>query len=317
MKDVFSSTSMLTRGILAVSRWLSLVAVGLALVAPQATAVTFKAGLENTEWQLEPSKFGCKFRQPIPFYGFANFFKQAGEELVFYLETHHNQMAEGQAALVVEAPEWMSNALTSDLGFARVLDRKYPVIVKFPRADRMLAELDNGMAPTLTRTAKYQSDQIRVQLSPVNFRNFYNDYLACISGLLPVNFNQVERVSVLFRSGQEGLTDINRKELERIALYVKEDPKVIGVYVDGHTDDIGTRYHNRRLSEKRSELVSDFLVAQGVDPDLLITRYHGERYPVASNSTASGRAQNRRVTIRLERIFGDDDDPLGRHPIFE
>jgi len=181
----------------------------------------------------------------------------------------------------------------------------------------MLAELDNGMAPTLTRTAKYQSDQIRVQLSPVNFRNFYNDYLACISGLLPVNFNQVERVSVLFRSGQEGLTDINRKELERIALYVKEDPKVIGVYVDGHTDDIGTRYHNRRLSEKRSELVSDFLVAQGVDPDLLITRYHGERYPVASNSTASGRAQNRRVTIRLERIFGDDDDPLGRHPIFE
>lgn len=281
-----------------------------------ASAATYTADMENTEWMTEPSVFGCKFRQPIPYYGFANFFKEAGEDVIFYLETSYNLMKDGEAALVVEAPGWLSNALTSDLGYVPVIDHKYPVKVESYRSMRMMAELEGGMAPTFTRTAKYDSDQIRVRLSPVNFKQYMGDYLACVSGLLPVNYNQVKQSSLLFDIGQDGLSAENRRQLEMIAVYVAADSKITGIFIDGHTDNVGTRYHNRRLSEKRSGLAADYLIGAGVDSDMMITRYHGERYPSFTNNTSVGRAKNRRVTIRIDRIFGDDDDPLAKHPVF-
>lgn len=291
--------------------------LGVILSASQAHAINYGTGLENTEWILDGTIYGCKMSQPIPYYGFATFFKEAGEDVIFYLETTHNDMKPGQAALVIEAPDWQSSAITTDLGFAEVKDYKYPVRIESKRTRHMMAELDLGMAPTLTRRAKHDAHQVRVRVSPVSYRQFLPEYLACVSGLLPVNFRQVEQVAILFEVGQEGLNSSNVAQLERIATYVKNDPKVFGIYIDGHTDDIGTRYHNRRLSEKRAEMSTDRLIRLGVDPDMIITRYHGERYPIASNDTVAGRAQNRRVTIRLERSFGDSDDPLADHPVFE
>jgi outer membrane protein OmpA-like peptidoglycan-associated protein len=83
--------------------------------------------------------------------------------------------------------------------------------------------------------------------------------------------------------------------------YVKADPSVTSFYIDGHTDSMGRRLANLELSKKRAEVVTQFLVANGVDEAMITTRYHGERYPVADNSNAKNRADNRRVTIRLER----------------
>lgn len=281
-----------------------------------AQAVTFKAGVENTQWQLEPSIYGCKFKQPIPFYGFGTFFKEAGEDLIFYLETNYNQMKTGQAALVIEAPGWRSNSLTSDLGFVEVKNTKLPIKVESIRSDRMMAELDAGMAPTFTRNAIYESDQIRVQLSPSKFRLYYNDYLACIAGLLPVNYNQVKANSLPFDVGQNLLDIQHKQQLELIATYVLADPLVSGIYIDGHTDSNGTRYHNRRLSEMRVAQTIEYLVVLDVNPDMITSRYHGERYPIASNETPGGQATNRRVTIRLERIENQPGDPLAKHPVF-
>ncbi len=282
-----------------------------------ASARTYETGLQNTEWQLEPSIYGCKLKQPIPYYGHAVFFREAGEDVIFYLETDHNDMKEGLAALAIEAPNWKSAAIATDLGSVPVKDSQYPVRVDSKRTRHMMAELDLGMAPTFTRAAKHDAHQLRVRVSPVDYRQYLNDYLACVSGLLPVNFRQVEQVSLQFDVGQEGLKASNIKQLKDVATYVLNDPKVFGVYIDGHTDNVGSRYHNRRLSEKRAEMSTDELIKLGVDPDMIITRYHGERYPIATNATATGRAANRRVTIRLERAFGDDDDPLARHPVFE
>lgn len=281
-----------------------------------ARGITFTPGVENTEWQLEPSIFGCKFKQPIPTYGFGTFFKEAGEELIFYLETNYNQMKTGNASLVIEATEWKSNVLTSNLGPVKVKDTRLPVKVESFRSDRMMAELYGGMAPTITADAMYESDQIRVQLNPTRFRLYYNDYLACVAGLLPVNFKQVERVTLPFDIGQDELNIAQKQQLKLIATYVLADPLVSGIYLDGHTDSDGTRYHNRRLSEKRVAKAVDYLISQNVDPEIITSRYHGERYPIASNDTLSGRAQNRRITVRLERIEDQPGDPLAKHPVF-
>jgi outer membrane protein OmpA-like peptidoglycan-associated protein len=283
-----------------------------------AQAMTYKAEIENTEWQLEPTIFGCKFRQPIPYFGFAVFFREAGEDLQFYLETTNNEMRAGQSAsVIVEAPEWWSSKIVNDLGGVTVKDYRYPVVVNAPRSLTMLDGLRKGMSPTVTRQTRYDEDMVRVQVSPIRFSQYYNDYLACVAGLLPVNFRQVERMTLNFDAGQDGLDELHRDELNTMVKYVLADPKVMLIYIDGHTDDQGTRYENRRLSEKRANQVEDYLIGQGITPDLIVTRYHGERYPVETNNTAAGRAENRRVTLRLERIFGEPDDPLNRHPVFK
>jgi outer membrane protein OmpA-like peptidoglycan-associated protein len=67
--------------------------------------------------------------------------------------------------------------------------------------------------------------------------------------------------------------------------------------IDGFTDNKGTPEYNIGLSEKRAKTVRDFLVTQGVGPDTVNTRGYGESNPVASNTTASGRQQNRRVEL--------------------
>jgi outer membrane protein OmpA-like peptidoglycan-associated protein len=71
------------------------------------------------------------------------------------------------------------------------------------------------------------------------------------------------------------------------------------VEVAGHTDNIGSEEVNQRLSEQRASAVAQFLEAQGVQQQRLITVGGGKRYPIASNDTEAGRAANRRVEITL------------------
>jgi outer membrane protein OmpA-like peptidoglycan-associated protein len=71
------------------------------------------------------------------------------------------------------------------------------------------------------------------------------------------------------------------------------------VEVAGHTDSIGSEAVNQRLSEQRAGAVAQYLSAQGVQQERLITIGGGKRYPIASNDTEAGRAANRRVEITL------------------
>jgi outer membrane protein OmpA-like peptidoglycan-associated protein len=67
--------------------------------------------------------------------------------------------------------------------------------------------------------------------------------------------------------------------------------------IDGFTDNKGTPQYNMTLSDKRAKAVRDFLVSQGVGTDAVTTKGFGESNPVATNATAAGRQQNRRVEL--------------------
>ncbi|WP_196157097.1 OmpA family protein [Reinekea sp. G2M2-21] len=283
-----------------------------------ARAATFGTGLTDTEWRMDASIYFCRFYQPIPQYGLAVFFHEAGKTLEFYLESTRNLMAEGQAALTVQAPPWRSSAITTELGYVTVKDRQVPIRIETARAGRMMDELGSGMAPTLTRKAKFGDDRIAVQISPVNFKQYYNLYLACQAGLLPVNFSQIEQSTISFAGGGDDTLDNRAKaQLDDIVTYLKADNLISAIYIDGHSDSVGNRYDNRRLSERRAYRVTDYLVNAGIDAAMILTRYHGERYPIASNDTAAGRAKNRRVTLQFDRIEDDPNDPLKDLPNFE
>ncbi len=71
------------------------------------------------------------------------------------------------------------------------------------------------------------------------------------------------------------------------------------VLVEGHTDDTGSDAYNDQLSVRRAESVGNYLAAQGVMAARIDARGYGERQPIATNSTQSGRAANRRVEIDL------------------
>jgi len=71
------------------------------------------------------------------------------------------------------------------------------------------------------------------------------------------------------------------------------------IEVDGHTDSLGSDAYNQALSQCRAAAVARYLTAHGVSTTRLRVHGHGEREPVADNTTASGRAHNRRVEIRL------------------
>lgn len=86
--------------------------------------------------------------------------------------------------------------------------------------------------------------------------------------------------------------------LESVALVLREYDKTI-IQIEGHTDSSGSDSYNQLLSERRASSVRDFLLNQGIEPKRTRAVGYGERYPVASNDTASGREQNRRVELTL------------------
>ncbi|MDO9422160.1 MAG: OmpA family protein [Herminiimonas sp.] len=67
----------------------------------------------------------------------------------------------------------------------------------------------------------------------------------------------------------------------------------------GHTDSVGSDAYNQKLSIRRAEAVKGYLVNKGVDTKRVYTEGKGEKQPVATNKTAAGRAQNRRVEIEV------------------
>jgi outer membrane protein OmpA-like peptidoglycan-associated protein len=86
--------------------------------------------------------------------------------------------------------------------------------------------------------------------------------------------------------------------LDSVALVINEYKQT---YVDvvGHTDSTGPADYNQRLSEARASSVARYLESQHVLPERILVRGMGETAPIASNATAQGRAQNRRVEIHL------------------
>jgi len=265
-------------------------------------AVRLGPGMNHAEWRLELSPFECKMLQPVPYFGDAVFANRAGEEQKFYLASTRKAMKPGEARLVSAAPVWDETRRGLDMGVVKVSAGKPSISLGKKRTHQLLNELYNGMSPVFSRPSWYAEDeQTEVFLSSVNFRKAYDQYRGCLSALLPVNFDQINRSRIHFLTAKYELTKSSKTQLDHVVQYVKADSSITGFFIDGHADNAGRRLYNLDLSKRRAEAVTQYLIAKGVDEAIITTRYHGERYPVASNANAKKRSANRRVTIRLER----------------
>ncbi|MEK9765905.1 MAG: OmpA family protein, partial [Thalassolituus sp.] len=103
---------------------------------------------------------------------------------------------------------------------------------------------------------------------------------------------------VYFASGSANLTAGSLQILDEVVETLKNYPRA-RVEIGAYTDSVGDAGGNQRLSEKRAKSVMQYLIDMGVSPVRLEAKGYGEEDPIASNDTAAGRAQNRRVEIRL------------------
>jgi outer membrane protein OmpA-like peptidoglycan-associated protein len=101
---------------------------------------------------------------------------------------------------------------------------------------------------------------------------------------------------VLFDVDQATLKPGSREKLARIAGILSAHPD-LKIEIEGHADSTGSEEHNQRLSERRAESVRTYFNQQGIDKAIVAAVGFGESRPVATNGTASGRQQNRRVEI--------------------
>ena len=102
---------------------------------------------------------------------------------------------------------------------------------------------------------------------------------------------------VNFELGKAVLLPVSRDILTEVARSLVDNPQV-RVEAAGHTDSTGSRAVNERLSLARAESVKVYLIENGVPAERMAVQGYASTQPVATNKTASGRAQNRRVELR-------------------
>lgn len=106
--------------------------------------------------------------------------------------------------------------------------------------------------------------------------------------------------TILFDLNKATVRGESTETLESIAEIMKEYPQTI-FHIGGHTDSTGSAAYNEKLSRERAESVRQFLIGAGIPAKRLTSEGYGESQPIASNSTAKGRQENRRVEISLDK----------------
>lgn len=104
----------------------------------------------------------------------------------------------------------------------------------------------------------------------------------------------------LFETNSYKLKPQHYPDLDNLSNYLTARP-LLEVTITGHTDTTGDERHNVTLSARRAESVAEYLVGKGVNYDHVIFKGVGSSQPVATNETAAGRSQNRRVEILIRK----------------
>lgn len=136
------------------------------------------------------------------------------------------------------------------------------------------------------------------------FRAAKDKTLRALSGL-KAGFTGADVVSALnmsiinFETGSAAISAESRDLLAKAAVPIKQLPAGTIIEIGGHTDTSGNPAANLTLSQQRADAVRNTLIDLGVTGDMLTAKGYGDTQPVASNDTAEGRFQNRRISFAI------------------
>jgi outer membrane protein OmpA-like peptidoglycan-associated protein len=164
-------------------------------------------------------------------------------------------------------------------------------------ADRLKRENDLQRAASQTEldSATRQAAQLQAEKAELRVT-----LLAQFNAILQTRDTErgliVNMSDVLFDTGKYTLRPLAREKLAKLAGIVSGHPGLM-LAVEGYTDSVGGDDYNQQLSENRSESVRDYLTRQGMAGGSVTAKGFGKTHPVATNDTADGRQQNRRVEL--------------------
>lgn len=267
-----------------------------------AMALTFQTRMENVAWKVEGDVFECRLVQPVEGFGSGEFVRRAGEAVTFQLRSSANALGAGPATLLAAAAPWQPGRADIDLGSVRLGRTGVLFSSSQGQASRLINGLLDGRSAVVRNRTGEGGRTMDVRVLPVSFAKAYSDYQVCASRLLPMNYDQIRQTQVGFpaRDGTD-LDAAAKARLDVLLDYMKADPSVNRIELDGHSDNSGNRLTNRELSRRRALAVADYFKAHGFTDAQITVRFHGERYPLVRNDSAANRARNRRVSIQLER----------------
>jgi outer membrane protein OmpA-like peptidoglycan-associated protein len=118
--------------------------------------------------------------------------------------------------------------------------------------------------------------------------------------LIVVRKDRIElKQQVHFSPNRDRILKDSYAVLRQVARALKDAPGVM-IRIEGHTDNVGSRDHNRKLSQRRADAVKAILVSRGVKETQVTALGMGETKPLADNKTLAGRAKNRRVELHID-----------------
>lgn len=262
----------------------------------------YVADEHSSRWEGEFSPLFCELRHEVPGFGTAHFSKVAGGGLEMTINVSQQPLHEGEAQLSSRPPSWRHGVNVRQLGEVSYQSGDTPFIFDELLSRRLLSELEQGMFPTLEFPDGVDGrDRVTLALSAVRVRDALKGFRGCMAELLPFQYDEVNFSRFFFGFNKWALDNEMRERLIQVARYMNADETVVKAKICGFTDSRGFRRYNQMLSERRGNSVRDFLIEQGVAADRLDVCSHGESDPLATNRTVSGRANNRRVDVRLLR----------------
>ncbi|WP_176511065.1 MULTISPECIES: flagellar protein MotY [Pseudomonas] len=267
-----------------------------------AGALTFQTRMENIAWKVEGDQFECRLIQPIDGFGSGEFVRRAGEQPVFQLRSSSNVLGAGSATLLAAAAPWQPGRGDINLGAVRMARNGVLFTTSQGQASRLINGLLDGRSTVVRSYASEGGRPMEVRVLPVSFAKAYSDYQVCAGKMLAMNYDQVRQTQIGFPGAGIDLDAAARARLDLVVEYLKADPTVNHIELNGHSDNSGNRLTNRDTSRRRALAVADYLVAHGIAEDQITVRFHGERYPLVKNNSAANRARNRRVNIELDRV---------------
>ncbi len=174
-----------------------------------------------------------------------------------------------------------------DANQARLQSEQDRTTAEMGRRDTQLARDEASRARADAAAARHQLQQMQTELADLNAKQTERGLVVTVG-------------DVLFESDRAELRPGARRELDRLVDALSSRPG-LDLAIEGHTDSTGTAAHNRDLSERRAASVRDYLTGRGVSRDRTTSVGLGQDLPVASNDTAGGRQQNRRVEIVIQQ----------------
>ena len=216
------------------------------------------------------------------------------------IATLRKQAAEREAATVMaknqaqaEAAQSQQQAAESQLEAQKAQLQAQQAQAAKAQADAARAQAEAEAAEARAKAAEANKSVEDANVVREKLRVQLNSVLATSETARGLIVNMSD---VLFDTAKYTLKPTTQISLAKVAGILQAYPG-LKVQVEGYTDSVGSDDYNQKLSENRASAVKDFLNSQGVSSNNLSSRGFGKNDPVADNSTASGRAQNRRVNM--------------------